>query len=183
MLQVLPPTDTLIWSDLLAWRVISCSNVGNVVSQTIKMLKVGWGFWHSTSNVNKSTWRFVYFRFLALSRSFIETTIKTNRIGQDNRDFGALVGKCIHNNTRGRSRKGRIWSCFVLEECTLREVSCTQVIPFHCVFMWNGALFWGRCQKFRVGPNYNGYMTGRLLRWGLGVVPTIIYHCNTVHEH
>ena len=31
--------------------------------------------------------------------------------------------------------------CIVLEGCTFGEVSCMQVIPFHCVFISNGALF------------------------------------------
>ena len=39
--------------------------------------------------------------------SFVETTIKANKIGQYNRDWGVLVGKCINKRTQGRSRKGR----------------------------------------------------------------------------
>ena len=43
---------------------------------------------------------------LSLSWSFVETAIKANRIGPDNRGWSALViGKCTNNCTRGRSRK------------------------------------------------------------------------------
>ena len=42
----------------------------------------------------------------SLSRSFVETTIKANRIGPDNRDYGEGAGKCINNRTRKISDGG-----------------------------------------------------------------------------
>ena len=54
------------------------------------------------------------------------------------------------------------------------------VISFLCVFILDGALFGGRCQKIPVRPYYIIWQKGWLLRWGFGVVPAIIYHCNTV---
>ena len=38
--------------------------------------------------------------FLSLSRSFVETTIKANKIGPHNRDWDALAGKCIDDRMR-----------------------------------------------------------------------------------
>ena len=97
--------------------------------------RLSWPILTFKINVNKTTWRFVYFCFTTLSRSFVETTIKANRIGPDNRDWGALAGKCINNRTRGRSRKGRNWSCIVLEGGNFEEISIMQVIPFDCVLI------------------------------------------------
>ena len=52
-----------------------------------------------------------------------------------------------------------------------------QVIPFYCVFISNGALFWDDVKKFVSGLIIMGiWQVERLLRWGLGVVPVIIYH-------
>ena len=55
-----------------------------------------------------------------------------------------------------------------------------QVIPFLCVFILDGALF-GTMSKNSC-PALLYYMTEgwRFLRWGLGVVPAITYHCNAV---
>ena len=55
-----------------------------------------------------------------------------------------------------------------------------QVIPFLCVFILDAALF-GSMSKNSC-PALLYYMTEgwRLLRWGLGVLPAIIYHCNAV---
>ena len=58
-----------------------------------------------------------------------------------------------------------------------------QFILFLCVFFFisNGALIWGRCQRFVSGLIIMGiWRAGRLLRWGLEVVPAIKYHCNAV---
>ena len=44
--------------------------------------------------------------------------------------------------------KGRSQSCIVLERCTFGEASRMQLILFLCVFISDGALIWGRCQKF-----------------------------------
>ena len=77
-------------------------------------------------------------------------------------------------------RRGRCQSCIVWERCTFGEVSCMQVIPFLCVFILDGAIFGDGVKKFVSALLY--YMTEgwRLLRWGLGVVPAITYHCNAV---
>ena len=77
-------------------------------------------------------------------------------------------------------RRGRRQSCIVWERCTFGEVSCMQVIPFLCVFIFDGA-FLGTMSKNSC-PAFLYYMTEgwRLLRWGLGVVPAITYHCNAV---
>ena len=54
-----------------------------------------------------------------------------------------------------------------------------QVIPFLCVFILNGALFGDDVKNSCPALLY--YMTeGWLLRWGLGVVPAITYHCIAV---
>ena len=55
-----------------------------------------------------------------------------------------------------------------------------QFIPFLCVFISDGALIWRRCQKFVSGRIILYDKRGRLLRWGFGVVPAIIYHWNAV---
>ena len=57
-----------------------------------------------------------------------------------------------------------------------------QFILFLCVFISDGALICGRRQKFEFGLIIMGIYDrwGRLLGWGLGVVPAIIYHCNAV---
>ena len=73
------------------------------------------------------------------------------RIGPDNRDSGALAGKSINNHTREISRKGRSWSCIVLEGGIFGEVSCMHVILFNCVFISNGALFGDDVKKFVSG--------------------------------
>ena len=68
--------------------------------------------------------------------------MQANRICPHNRHWGELAEKSINNRTRGRSQKGRSWSCVVSEGGTFKEVSYMQVIPFHCVFISNGALVW-----------------------------------------
>ena len=69
------------------------------------------------------------------------------------------------------------------QECTFGEVSCMQVIPFLCVFILDGTLFGDDVKNSCPALLY--YMTEgwRLLRWGLGVVPAITYHCNAVPVH
>ena len=58
-----------------------------------------------------------------------------------------------------------------------------QVIPFLCVYILDGALFGddvkNSCPALLY---YKMYKTDgrRLLRWSLGVVPVITYHCNAV---
>ena len=103
------------------------------------------------------------------------------KIGPDNRDWDAFAGKCINNYTRGRSWKGWIWSGIVLEGGTFGKVSCMQVIPFHCVFISNGALFGDDdVKKFVSGLITMGiWQMARPLRWDLGVVPAIILECCT----
>ena len=82
---------------------------------------------------------------------------------------------------RGRSRKELNWSCLVLEGGTFGEVNCMQVIPFHCVFKLEWSAICGRCQKFMSGLIIMGiWQVGRLHRWGLGVVPAILYHCKAM---
>ena len=57
-----------------------------------------------------------------------------------------------------------------------------QFILFLCVFILDGTLIWGRRQTFVSGLIIMGiWQVGeRLLRWGLGVVPAILNHCNAV---
>ena len=81
----------------------------------------------------------------------------------------------------GTMRRGRYQSCIVLERCTFGEVSRMQFILFLCVFISDESLIWRRCQKFVSGLIIMGiWQVRRLLRWGLGVVPVIIYHINAV---
>ena len=56
------------------------------------------------------------------------------------------------------------------------------VIPFLCVFILDGALFGDDVKKIVSGLIllYDRRGWGRLLRWDFGVVPAIIYRCNTV---
>ena len=100
-----------------------------------------------------------YFRFTALSRSFVETTIKANRIGPYNRDWGALARKCIKNRTRGRSRKGAelIVYCFKRRHLWGSKFHAGHSIPLRFYFDWS--VVRRRCQKLRVRSYYNGYMT------------------------
>ena len=76
----------------------------------------------------------------------------------------------------------RSWLSFVLEGGTFWEVSWMHVIPFHCVFISNGGLFVDDVKKIKSGLIIMGIYErwGRLLRWGLGVVQAVIYHCNAV---
>ena len=102
-------------------------------------------------------------------------------IGLLNRNLRLLVGKCINNRTRGRSGKGAelIVYCFRKRHLWGSKLHAGYSIPLRFYLGWSA--FWGRCQKIRVGPYYIYYMTeGWLLRWGFGVVPAIIYHCNAV---
>ena len=102
-------------------------------------------------------------------------------IGLVNLNLRLLAGKCINNHTRGRSGKGRSWSCIVLERGIFGEVSCMQVIPFLCVFILDGALFGDDVKKFVTGLiSYYIIWHWWLLRWGFGVVPAIIYQCNAL---
>ena len=56
-----------------------------------------------------------------------------------------------------------------------------QVIPFLCVFILDGALFGDDVKKIVSDLIiYIIWQKGWLLRWGFGVVPAIIYHCNAV---
>ena len=55
-----------------------------------------------------------------------------------------------------------------------------QVIPFHCVFILNGALCGDDVKKTCPALLWIYDRWGRLLRWGLGVVSVVIYHCNAV---
>ena len=128
-------------------------------------------------NINKTTWHFVYFRFTALSRSFVETTIKANKFDPDNRDWGALAGKYINNHTRGRSRKGRIWSGILLEGGSFGGVSVVCRLVHSSPFLSRMERYLGTVSVLIIMCIWQ---VGRILRWGLRVVPVIIYHCNAV---
>ena len=80
--------------------------------------------------------------YLYIFHYYFLTTMKVNRIGPHNRHWGALAGKCLNNRTGGRSRNGQSWSYIVSEGGTFMEVSCMQVIPFHCVGLLGGAWEW-----------------------------------------
>ena len=87
--------------------------------------------------------------------------------GPHNHDRRLLACKCINNRKRGRSGKGRSWSCIVLETRTVGEVSCMQVIPFLFVLILDGGLFGGRCLTFLSGLIIMViWQVGWLLRWG-----------------
>ena len=70
------------------------------------------------------------------------------KIGLRNRHWDAFAEKCINNRT---IRRGPSQSCIVLERCTVGEVSRMQFILFLSVFISDGALIWGRCQKIVPG--------------------------------
>ena len=61
---------------------------------------------------------------MALSRSFVETTITANRIGPDNRDWHGIAEKYIFIAREVDIRRGRSWSCIALEGGTFGEVAC-----------------------------------------------------------
>ena len=55
-----------------------------------------------------------------------------------------------------------------------------QVIPFHCVFYLGWSAFWDDVKKIVSGLVILNDRRVALLRWGLGVVPAITFHCNAV---
>ena len=94
-------------------------------------------------------------------------------IGPHNRHWGAFAD----NRTIWQDTKGRSQSCiFSLWWSKSHAVYCTPLC-----FISDGVLIWGRCQKCLSVLIIMGiWQVGRLRRWSLGVVPAIIYHCNTV---
>ena len=78
------------------------------------------------------------------------------KLGPCNRHLGAFAERCINNRKLRHDTKGRSRSCIVFEKCTFEEVS------YIIIGIWP---------------------VGRLLKWDLGVVPAITYHCNAVFVH
>ena len=102
-------------------------------------------------------------------------------IGLVNRNLRLLAGKCINDRTRGRSGKGAelIVYCFRKRHLLGSKLHAGYSIPLRFYLGWSA--FWGRCQKFVTCLIYYIiWQKGWLLRWGFGVVPAIIYHCNAV---
>ena len=99
------------------------------------------------------------------------TLVAIFRIGPRNRHWGAFAESARY----GTIWRGRSQSCIVLERCTFGQVSRMQFILFLCVFISDGALTWGWCQKFVSGLIIMGiWRMRRLLGRGLEVVPVII---------
>ena len=69
-------------------------------------------------------------------------------------------GKSINNHKRGRSRKGAelIVYCFRRRHLWGSKLRTGYSIPLRFYLEWSA--IWGRCQKIRVRPYSNGYMTG-----------------------
>ena len=102
-------------------------------------------------------------------------------VGHVNRHWGAFAKRCINNRTIRPDAKGAVPIVYCLRKMHLWGlVSCMQVIPFLCVFILDGALFGDDAIKFVSGLNTLYDRRVAVLRWGLGVVPAITYHCNAV---
>ena len=140
----------------------------------------------------------ILFAFMVVSRKDLEKAVKRKvdsvkwfyrhlkvkvRICPDNHDLGALAWKCINNRTRGRSRKeAELIACWFRRRYLWgSKLHSGYSIPLR--FYLEGALFGDDVEKFVSGLIIIGtsiWQVGRLLRWGFGVVPAIIYYCNAV---
>ena len=101
-------------------------------------------------------------------------------VGHVNRHWGAFAKRCINNRTIRHDAKGDSANRVLFEkDAPLGKLHAGYSIPLRFYLGWNA--FWGRCKKNSC-PALLYYMTEgwRLLRWGLGVVPAITYHCNVV---
>ena len=98
---------------------------------------------------------------LSLSRSFVETTMKANRMCPRKRHWSELAGKCINNCTRGRSRKRAELIVYYFRRRHLWGSKLHVGYSIHLRFYHEWSAIWGRCpKKNRVRPYHNGYMTG-----------------------
>ena len=119
----------------------------------------------------------------SLSRSFVETTMKANRMCPRKRHLSELAGKCINNCTRGRSRKRAELIVYYFRRRHLWGSKLHVGYSIHLRFLSRVKRYLGKMSKKKIvsGLIIMGiWQVGRLLRWGLGVVPAIIYHCYAV---
>ena len=69
--------------------------------------------------------------------------------------------------------------CFKMRHLCESKLHADYSIPLRFYLEWSALS--GRCQKIVSGLIIMGiWQMGRLLSWGLGVVPAILYHCNAV---
>ena len=126
--------------------------------------------------------------FRGLEDSYISTLIYIGDqgivylfVGHVNRHWDAFAKRCINNRTIQHDAKGAVPIVYCLRKMHLwgSKLHADHPIPLRFYLGWSA--FWGRCKKNSC-PALLHFMTEgwRLLRWGLGVVPAITYHCNAV---
>ena len=101
-------------------------------------------------------------------------------VGQGNRHWRAFAKRCINNRTIRHDAMGAVPIVYCFRKMHLWESKSHAVYSIPLCFISDGALIWRRCRKFVTGLIILYDRRGRLLRWGFGVVPAIICHCNAV---
>ena len=98
-----------------------------------------------------------------------------------NRHLSTFAERCINNRTIRHDMKVAVPIVNCYRKMHLYRSKSRAVYSIPLCLITDGALIWGRCQKFVSGLIIMDiWQVGQLLRWGLRVVPAIIYHCNVV---
>ena len=128
----------------------------------------------SNKQVNNTLIAYIYQRvYTRLPRRYLF-------VGQVNRHWGAFATRCINNRTIRHDAKGAVPIVYCLRKMLLWGSKLHSCYSISLRFYLGWSVFGDDVKNSCPALLY--YMTEgwRLLRWGLGLVPAITYHCNAV---